>query len=132
MTVAPRLFPSAAYSSAGTASIGPFERRMLNRSALVPSALASLALSGTALFSDISTHCCCCFIQLCAAPEAPRRALAPEMRVAPGLLIFRVMSDHSTTVEHDERRAADAERKTDPRNVADTERIVSVVAGAGL
>jgi uncharacterized membrane protein len=42
------------------------------------------------------------------------------------------MTDHSTTVDREAQRAADAERRTDPRNVADTERLVSVVAGAGL
>lgn len=42
------------------------------------------------------------------------------------------MTDHSTTLEIEAQRAADATRKNDPRNVADTERIVSVVAGAGL
>ena len=44
------------------------------------------------------------------------------------------MTDNSTptTLEIATQRDFDAERKTDPRNVADTERIVSVVAGAGL
>lgn len=50
------------------------------------------------------------------------------------------MTDHSTTAEiggeiaaeMETQRAVDVERKSDPRNVADTERIVSVVAGAGL
>ncbi len=56
------------------------------------------------------------------------------MRVAPRLLDFRGMTDNSTTTTLDleSRRDPDHDRRTDPRKVADTERIVSVVAGAGL
>jgi uncharacterized membrane protein len=44
------------------------------------------------------------------------------------------MTDHSTTttLEMDAPGEPEHDRRTDPRNVADTERIVSVVAGAGL
>jgi uncharacterized membrane protein len=51
------------------------------------------------------------------------------------LLEFRGMTDQSTTtttLEQASPRDYDHERRSDPRNVADTERIVSVVAGAGL
>jgi uncharacterized membrane protein len=52
--------------------------------------------------------------------------------MASGLHAFRHMTEHSTALEIEAQRAADAARRNDPRNVADTERIVSVVAGAGL
>src|SRR5262249_36736158 len=42
--VAPRLVPSAAYSSAGTASIGPPDKLMLNRSATTAILAGSLRL----------------------------------------------------------------------------------------